>query len=481
MSTSTTLNPTAPAIHRSKRIETKRVLLISYAFPPVGGAGVQRATKFTKYLGQFGWQPTVLTVANPSVPVLDRSLEADLPSDVLVVRARSWEPDYKFKKQAAANAEHAGKSGLVTAKQRLIRVAGRVASAVLQPDPQILWYPGALATGKQLLQQENFDAIFVTAPPFSTLLVGAALARHTRLPLVVDYRDEWTLSNKYWENKKLGPISNWVQSRMERRVLRTASAVLATTRSSAEALREHCAAASSKATVSWIYNGYDGDDFAHRSVRPCDDSRLRLVYTGTLWNLTSVAPLVAAVRQLAAQSPELASRLDLVFLGRRTDAEKAHLELLNDLPCGLITHDYLDHSAALDEMCGADANLLLLSDVPGAGRVVPAKLFEYMASRRPILALTPLGESWQLLDQYPLAYRFNPSDADGVVDWLARAIKNSAAFKTAVDDEEERESQFDRRFQAGQLADILNACCGKSAAPDGSAEQELAEEVSAPV
>src|SRR5688500_4867175 len=84
----------------SADVQSKRVLLISYAFPPVGGAGVQRATKFTKYLGQFGWQPTVLTVANPSVPVLDRSLEADLPSDVPVVRARSWEPGYGVKRQA---------------------------------------------------------------------------------------------------------------------------------------------------------------------------------------------------------------------------------------------------------------------------------------------------------------------------------------------------------------------------------------------
>jgi glycosyltransferase involved in cell wall biosynthesis len=478
---STTLNSIEPKKRMSQRIDAKRVLLISYAFPPVGGAGVQRATKFTKYLGQFGWQPTVLTVANPSVPVLDRSLEADLPADVSVVRARSWEPGYRFKKQAAGAQERGGQSGRITIKQRLMRVASRVASTVSQPDPQVLWHPGAVSAGKKLLRSEKFDAIFVTAPPFSSLLVGAALARYSRLPLVVDYRDEWTLSNKYWENKNLGPISNWVQSRMERRVLRTASAVLATTRSSAEALRAHCAAAGSKATVSWIYNGYDSDDFAHRTVMPRDNSRLRLVYTGTLWNLTSVSPLVTAVHQLAAESPDLASRLDLVFVGRRTDAEKAHLELLNGLPCRLITHDYLDHSAALDEMCGADANILLLSDVPGAGRVVPAKLFEYMASRRPILALAPLGESWQLLDQYPRAYRFNPADADGIVDWLVMAIKNSAAFKAMANDDEERESQFDRRFQAGQLADILNRCCGKPAVPDNSSEQVLAEEVSAPV
>lgn len=477
----TIVNPTEPAVHNGQQNRSRRVLVVSYTFPPTGGAGVQRVCKFTKYLGQFGWQPTVLTVANPSVPVLDRSLEADLPDDVAVVRARSWEPGYKFKRQAAGSQEQAVKPGRVTMKQRLMRIAGRIASGVLQPDPQILWYPGAVATGKRLLREENFDAIFVTAPPFSALLVGVALARYAKVPLVVDYRDEWTLSNKYWENKKLGPISNWVQSRMERRVLRTARAVLATTRSSAEALREHCAAAGSKALVSWIYNGYDSDDFAHRSVRPSDASRFRLVYTGTLWNLTSVAPLVAAIRRLAAQSPELASRLDVVVIGRRTDAEKAHLELLRDLPCRLITHDYLDHSAALDEMCSADANCLLLSDVPGAGRVVPAKLFEYMASRRPILALAPQGESWQLLDQYPLAYRFNPADADGVVDWLSKALSNSAAFKNLSDDNQEWRLRFDRRFQAGQLASILNDCTGNRTAAGTFVERESAKEVRAPV
>src|SRR5262245_53334052 len=119
----------------------RRVLFISYLFPPVGGAGVQRTTKFVKFLREFGWQPSVLTVDNPSVPVFDGSLGEDVPEEVLVRRAKTWEPGYGLKAVVAAGAERAGrKAGLV---RRLVKgCARRLASLCLQPDAQILWMPG---------------------------------------------------------------------------------------------------------------------------------------------------------------------------------------------------------------------------------------------------------------------------------------------------------------------------------------------------
>jgi glycosyltransferase involved in cell wall biosynthesis len=436
----------------------RRLLIVSYAFPPVGGAGVQRVTKFVKYLGRFSWQPTVLTVSNPSVPVFDQSLEKDVPPGTTIVRAASWEPNYRLKEQVMGTAP-TGSTVKHWLKELLTGAIRRIAMGILQPDPQILWYPAAVREGRRLLQSHKHDAIVATAPPFSALLVGAALARYAHLPLIVDYRDEWMLSNKYWENKKLGLIAKVVQGRMERSVLRAADAVIATTRSSAQSMCERCQQERSSASVYWIYNGFDADDFSRQKPPSRGLDRFRLVYMGTLWNLTSVEPLVAAINVLSATEPSLTEKLDLVFLGRRTPAQAAHVESLRSLPCRVETHDYLDHSTALDLLCAADAGCLLLSDVDGADRVVPAKLFEYMASGNPILTIAPRGEVWELLDEYPLANRFLPNDTSGVAQWLAAAVAAKVSPALNADKPPMDLARFDREFQAGQLAKVLSGCC----------------------
>ncbi len=207
---------------------TQRVLIVAYVFPPVGGAGVQRVTKFVKYLPEFGWEATVLTTENPSVPLTDESLLADVPPQTKIVRARTLEPGYAFKRSflagnasAASNVEQAARL-LATSKDfengvnrrgstgepPMLRILGAATAYVkrflrgavnllLQPDPQVLWNHHAIEAGLRILSQEKHDAIFVTAPPFSSLLVGAELSRRTGLPLVLDYRDEWGISNAY--------------------------------------------------------------------------------------------------------------------------------------------------------------------------------------------------------------------------------------------------------------------------------------------
>jgi glycosyltransferase involved in cell wall biosynthesis len=445
------------------------VLLISYPFPPVGGAGVQRGTKFAKYLPRHGWDVSVLTVANPSVPVYDDSLLADVPADTVVRRARSWEPGYALKASVLTAGDGKEQKG-GSARRLAVGSFRRLGKFLLQPDPQILWYPGAVAAGRRLLRELPHDAILATGPPFSTFLIGAALSRHARLPLVLDYRDEWGLTNVYLENKRLGPVSRYIQDRMQRRVVRAAAGLVATTRSSAEALAGVKRRAGGRAAVTWIYNGFDPDDFAHSAAadRP-EDGRFRLAYTGTLWNLTDVGPLVAAVRRLSAEHPDLAAGLDLVFAGRRTGPQEEHLAALRGLPCRVVEHPYLDHTAAVALMRGAGALCLLLSDVPGAGRVVPAKLFEYMAAVRPILAIVPPGETWDLLDRHP-GGRFVPADVGGIATWLAEAIRDHLAGRPRPADGWDA-SPYSRDNQAGQLARFLRSCAaryaGRPAAPGG--------------
>jgi glycosyltransferase involved in cell wall biosynthesis len=398
-------------------------------------------------------------VANPSVPLYDNSLAADVPADTIVCRARTWEPGYGLKAAVSAGKDGSrGGGGFVRCiAAGLVR---RLSQILLQPDPQVLWVPQAVREGKRLLREVAHHAIVASGPPFSTFLVGALLSRATGLPLVLDYRDEWNLSNDYLENKRLGLLAHFLQHRLQRRIVRRAQALVATTRASARALEEIRASARSAARVSWIYNGFDPDDFPAEGVAyPTASGHYRLAYVGTFWSLTSVAPLVQGIQTLATRRPDLASRLEVLLAGRCTGPQQQLLDQLQGLPCQVRQHSYLPHDQAVTLMRSADVTCTLLADLPGAGRVIPAKVFEYMATGRPILAIAPRGELWELLRDYPGGQCLPPEDREALASYLASAIQahaEAALPPTPVWDA----APFSRPRQARELAALLNSLLG---------------------
>lgn len=436
---------------------TKRVLFVAYAFPPVGGAGVQRTTKFVKYLRHAGWDASVLTVSEASVPVLDFSLGPDVPADTVIRRARTLEPSYRVK-QTVAEPTH---SGLKAAALRGLRRAGR---ALLQPDPQVLWAPDAIRQGLQLLASTPHDAVIATGPPFSCFLIGSILARRAKLPLILDYRDEWDLSNLHYENRQPGRIVTALQQAMQRWALRSASAVLATTERSADALRTRARVSGSPAEVSWIYNGYDPADFAFPEGADEEQPapaprRFRLVYTGTLWNLMSVEPVLQALTRLNQRRPDLVAALEFVFAGRCLPEQQVFIDRLRELPCTVVQHDYVDHSRAVRMMCSADALCLLLADKEGAARWVPGKTFEYMATGRAILAIIPPGEIRELLANHPGAAIMSPDELPRIEEWLEREI---GWFVSGITSYRGVRGwcPHNRQVQASQLASLLDSVSG---------------------
>lgn len=426
------------------------MLFVTYPFPPVGGAGVQRVTKFLKYLPRQGWEGSVLTVANPSVPVFDESLAEDVPAGTRVVRAPTWEPGYGMKSMISAGDE--SKEGRGPTVRGLARGAVKL---VLHPDPQILWAPGALRHGRRLLAEVKHAAIVASGPPPSCFVIGALLARHSGLPLVLDFRDEWDLWSRYGENRSLGPLSRRIHRAIQRWVVRSADAIVATTRASARALEDVTARTASRARVSHIYNGFDPDDFDGLPAPPPHTGEsYRLVYTGTLWRMTSIAPVVAALQRLAAEHPERARRVELTLAGRRTAAQDAVLSALEGGPVRLVRHPYLDHRQALDLLGRASRLLVLLSDDPGAERVMPAKVFEYLAARRPILSVAPRGEMSELLDGFAHARSFEPGDAAGIAAFLASELAPGGGGQPDVDGG--NAAAYTRGRQAQELAALLD-------------------------
>ena len=434
-----------------------RALLVSYAFPPVGGAGVQRVVKLAKYLPLHGVRPAVLTAANPSVPLRDESLLRDVPRGLEVERARTLEPAYAVKR-AAWRARSGPRS-----PARALSAIGREA---LFPDPQVLWQPAAQAALARRVAQGKDDAVLLSGPPFSVFLL-APLARAGGLGVVLDYRDEWVTLRSAYEMGR-SRTARLLGDRAERWLLARAHAVITAT----DDFREHLLARFpflDRGRVRCVPNGYDPDDFAGPLPSPPAD-RLRLTYAGTVFALTSARGLLAGVRLLHERSPGLARQLHVRFVGRVVDTEIDAFEGCEAI--GVERTEYVPHGDVLRQLAASHATLCVLDDVPGAERIHPAKIFELMRLGRRVITLAPAGSALaRLAGRHALGPWAPPRDAPAIARLLELELlafdsdKLSAPWhfappKPGVD-------RYDRRALAGEFAEILNEAARAARRPTG--------------
>jgi glycosyltransferase involved in cell wall biosynthesis len=411
-----------------------KILLISYVFPPGAGAGVQRAVKFSKYLPHWGWQPVVLSADPHSVPMKDASLLDDLPSDLALYRAPTIEP-----KICGDSAATAAKPGGLSGLKLLIR-------NLLFPDRHILWLPLALPYALRIARKQQVRAIMVTAPPFSTMFLGWAVARLCGLPLVLDFRDDWAGLYTHSYGIQKGGIT-WKKAviRSERFLTRAASLVIGNTPSLTQRLiSDHGGGAS----FTWIPNGYDADDFIglepHRPPE-LPDGRLHILYTGTVFE---GSPLHHFWEGVARLPQSLREKLWVEVVGRVVPGQTADPGLPG---LEVKVREYEPHAQVLSRMLGADLLLLTLGSQADETRVVPAKLYEYMAARRPVLALVPpTGEAGKLVSLYKLGRVIHPDRPQEVAQALEAYITQPPRITGG------RPLAFDRRMQAWQLADELS-------------------------
>jgi glycosyltransferase involved in cell wall biosynthesis len=421
-------------------MRSMRALIVSYAFPPVGGAGVQRVLKLVKYLPAYGVTPTVLTVENPSVPVRDPSLQRDIPRGVEVVRVPTLEPSYAAKDNARRSTSTPDQGLTARAKAGLVKVG----TALLVPDPQVLWLPAAQRALAQRLLRGADDVVFISGPPFSQFWLGPVARLWRDTAVVLDYRDEWTMPSR--------PVSR-AAVQLESWLLRCAHAVTTAT----EAYRTQLCARFGflePKCVRTIPNGYDPDDFRKDLPGPSGD-RFVLTYVGTIFPLTTARWLLEAVRLLHQCEPELARTLTLRFVGRIVEEEAHHFRDCETM--GVERIDYVEHERAIDELAKSHAAVCILDAAPGAERVYPAKIFEIMHLRRPCLVLTPEGALADLVRRHSVGEVVSSRDVHAIAFALERMLREfraGAAPRTSAPVGVER---FDRRIQAGQFAEVFRS------------------------
>jgi glycosyltransferase involved in cell wall biosynthesis len=428
-----------------------RVLLVSYQFPPVGGAGVGRVLKLAKYLPAHGVRPSVLTVRNPSVPVLDRSLEKDVAPGLLVSRVRTLEPRYGLKREGWSSV--ASRRYGVGAWLRGVAVG--VARHLLVPDAQVLWQPGAHLALARILRREKSDVVFISGPPFSQFMLAPA-ARLLGAAVVLDYRDEWSTYRTSFE--MMSPAGAAVGAHLEGLLLRRVDAVTTAT----EAFRQNLLARFPflrPDRVRAVPNGYDPDDFPPSLPKPPSD-RFVLTYAGTVFKLTSARSLLGGLRRLHEAHPDLARLLDVRFFGRIVETEMPHFEGSEAL--GVRRVGYVDHDAVISRLAESHMVLCLLADEPGTKRIYPSKIFELMYLGRPVLTLAPEGELVALARQLRLGPVLPPHDEATIAECLVGLLREFCAGRPPrVDADRMSVARYDRRVLAGEFADLFRCVASR--------------------
>jgi hypothetical protein len=424
-----------------------RVLFVSYVFPPVGGAGVQRITKWVRYLPEFGITPVVLTAANASVPVHDQTLEKDIPPHVKILRARTLEPDYSTKRRAMGAPRHDCVPSRVA---RWAAHAARDLGRLAFPDPQILWIPDALGRLDAALA-EGVDAAVITAPPFSSFLLLPWIQSRLRIPVVLDYRDEWTTTLTSGHDHAASRIVQSLSERLEAWLVARADAITTATDEYRSALLSRFPNLHPN-RILFLPNGFDSADLPSSPVLPPGDAFV-MTYAGTVFRLTSLRGLVDALHLLRARTPRLSRLLQVRIYGRVTPAEEATLAGTESL--GIRRFGYAPHTEVLAALAASHVNLCVLDEVPGAERVYPAKAFELMALRRRCLVLTPPGALDRLARSHAMGDIVRPRDATGIANTIEGYLTRWEHGQFPIEHAAENIDGYERRALAQRLAQVL--------------------------
>lgn len=352
----------------------RRVLVITYYWPPTGGSGVQRWLKFAKYLPLEGWQPVIYTPSNPEQLAVDESLLAEIPDEVEVLKRPIREPYAIYHKlMGRGSVKGSGVNPINSQKkswkQRLMLW---IRSNLFVPDPRAGWVRPSVKFLCSYLEEHPVDVIVTTGPPQSVHLIGKGLHRRIGVPWVADFRDPWT-KMFFFENLPLLPWVRRRHFRLEKSVLDEATAVISVTpRVQADF------AARTSTPVHLITNGYDESDFA-ADLPERTDGKFRVVHTGLFASDGNPLELWNALAGLCSESSEFAQRLEIRLAGK-VDPEIVEAITEAGLGAQLKLLGYLPHPESVAELRQADIILLPLRHGPEYSKVYPGKIFECMAA-----------------------------------------------------------------------------------------------------
>jgi len=454
----------------------KRVLFISYFFPPLGGVKVQRALKFVEYLPSFAWMPTVLSVRNADHDYYDYDLINEIPSRVRVIRTYSFEPSklYKFLRACYdtfrdfSKLKRVKKTDLCGIKSQSLAL--KLNNFIFIPDNKIGWVPFALYKILSFFRANDFDLIYSTSPVFTSHLLGLAAKLAFKKPWVVDLRDLWVLNPYLRPPTKLhSKISRLIESN----TFRKADKIVTVAEELRQDLIENYPEISPEKFVV-IPNGYDQADFESESEPK--RNKFSIGYIGSLYLFSGRTPhyFLLALGELFKQFPQLEKEMDVTFVGPLDRQNRKIFESIlfrYNLKKMVQQIGPVSHREAIKYMKSFSLLLLIVGkktekhksrqDHPYDRTSVTGKLFEYLASGKPILALTAEGPVKRIIQQSNAGFVVEPEDIEAIKKEILSCYRLHKENKLKAQTKREMVARYERKNLTGKLARIFDELATK--------------------
>lgn len=458
----------------------KSCLLLAYQFPPIGGIAVQRPLKFARYLGNHGWHVTVLTTKDVQLATMDESLLREIPREVDIVRL----PDVvaKWMRRAMKSTSGAGsassesgaagssasaqdrtgaphKTSLVQSLKQSVRNSLKTLKSILfLPDEMVFWAFKAAFRTRDLVRERNIDCIYTTSGPASTHLAGLLAHWMTGVKWIVDFRDPWTDNFHFSHGKARTAIERW----LEGQVFLNATSVITVTDSFKELFDAKYPQYAHKIRV--IRNGVDPSDFpeipeAEESETNAASKPFTFFYAGILYPDRTPTVFFEALRALIVQGKIREEDVKAEFAGvfdyPGHDDNHRMVERLG-LQNVVSVLGYQPRVEVLRRMKTTDALLLVGDRSPSAGQYVPGKVYEYLFSQKPILALLPEGEAALLVKRAPnsvVSHSFEVEEVAGAIQGLMENRHQKVSHESG----DGNVLQYTRQRQTRELAELMNS------------------------
>ena len=453
----------------------KRVLVITYYWPPTGGSGVQRWVKFAKYLPSEGWEPVIYTPDNPEQLAIDESLAAEVSAETEVLKTHITEPYELYKKflRKSGHSKEAVEVNPVNAqnKSALQKLAMWVRGNLFRPDPRCLWIRPSVKFLKKYLKEHPVDLIVSTGPPQSMHLIGMRLAQETGLPWIADFRDPWT-KIFYFKHLAMTRATERWHHKMEKKVLDNASAVVAVS-----PLVQQEFQAMTQTPVELITNGFDECDFEPETTtgengrEPVTnrnagsilaaggpDKDFVITHTGLFAADGNPTVLWDVLGKKCIEDPEFRRLLKIKLIGK-TDIQIINALRDAGLEDNLVDMGYQPHPVAVKEQRMASLLILPLRKEPEYKAVLPGKLFEYLASWRPVLGIgQPDGAMSMILNTTKTGVVFDWEDRNSLKCFIDMCWERHLKGELTVEDADLKQfTRVELTRRMGELFDRTSA------------------------
>ncbi len=377
-----------------------KALIIAYYFPPMGLSGVQRTLKFAKYMSKYNWAPTVITSGKTGYYAHDDYMLREVEnSDIRVLRTEGFDPNSVLSKY-----------GTITMPREFVRkTLSNLSKTFIIPDNKINWAKKAYETAKELLKTETFDVIFVTIPPYSAFHMAAKLKKEFNIPLFVDYRDLW-----YGNQFAFYPTAyhRLKHKKLEYLALKAADKIVTINRHIKEKLLTDFQFLTFD-DILIIPQGYDPDDFEKSTPIKLNNNKLKITYSGIFYDSCTPKYFLKAFKEISIERPDIASNIELHFCGL---LRKENVKLIKKLGIQEFVreHGYLNHKESLDYVLSSDVLWMMIGNMRSAETISTGKLFEYIGTKKPILACVPEGAAKLELQRYGASFISAPDDIQGI-------------------------------------------------------------------